>query len=671
MSLPEDLHGYHALFKKLGSSVEISYKTYADVLERIFVEGNNDLHVNELRIAFIAMENFFLYISSDAKGKRIAHLDLKRLYLLSSEKKLVESNRLIFSDSEDIEKALKKTTVHFDFLVSLKGIDREKTSRCLKLLPEKFRPLFLSKIVKREADLTNLIEIEPDISGEVISFLNSPEFTNGIVRLICKERRLEKKEIPTDEEINVMRQKLQRVRVLFVENLETLYIHKSEVICKRPKFTHLDYNQDSKPFHCILYARYSKHDDILKWLQWNCYEIARIIRLCANTHFFNTSSLIVTMCLCIKDRNTIKPILTRSDIPALEERYAAPNNQLPVTGTFVPEKWITILDNKGLTFHQGDYVAVLVGVDSRGNREFKYAIVKEKMQSTDDQDHSTEDIYSEYMVEIAPNKTEMFRAYELFRFNRSIFSDTCKQSTPRLQMDNRALDDIFREIESTLRIAYSTSFPMEERIKICRRLMFQWHPDKNPDDVERATRVFQFIRTHIQNLEEEEEHRNSIEVNVPKPPQPDIFNDFDKCINRDQDIKNKPPQKESNPSEANRWLEQAKHDMRFAIESLTTDSHYNWICYICHQAAEKSLTAWQYFDDSTKVSNSENLNILHHDCPGELRRLARELQDLTGSVRRMRYPDNRHKPWSSYTRENAEKAIELATAMIDKVDETI
>lgn len=65
--------------------------------------------------------------------------------------------------------------------------------------------------------------------------------------------------------------------------------------------------------------------------------------------------------------------------------------------------------------------------------------------------------------------------------------------------DNRTLDEIFREIRECLKHAFT--LPEDQR-RICRRLMLKWHPDKNPNDVQRAAQVFEYIRIIIKMLEE-------------------------------------------------------------------------------------------------------------------------------------------------------------------------
>jgi hypothetical protein len=39
--------------------------------------------------------------------------------------------------------------------------------------------------------------------------------------------------------------------------------------------------------------------------------------------------------------------------------------------------------------------------------------------------------------------------------------------------------------------------PLDVRKKRVRELLVQWHPDKHPQDPQRATRVFQFLQSKL------------------------------------------------------------------------------------------------------------------------------------------------------------------------------
>lgn len=89
------------------------------------------------------------------------------------------------------------------------------------------------------------------------------------------------------------------------------------------------------------------------------------------------------------------------------------------------------------------------------------------------------------------------------------------------------------------------------------------------------------------------------------------------------------------------------------------------------KAAEKALIAWQYNEDANCVNRSENLSRLAQNCSLDLRDLATELQNLTRGPQTMMYLEGGRQPSKVYVRAQASKAMELATKIIDKVDECL
>lgn len=74
-------------------------------------------------------------------------------------------------------------------------------------------------------------------------------------------------------------------------------------------------------------------------------------------------------------------------------------------------------------------------------------------------------------------------------------------------------------------------------------------------------------------------------------------------------------------------------------------------------------------EDARRVRRSEDLASLAQSLPSELRRLATDLEILTQGVRKMKYPDGTRVPSKAYTRDQANRALEIANEIIEKVDE--
>jgi curved DNA-binding protein CbpA len=177
------------------------------------------------------------------------------------------------------------------------------------------------------------------------------------------------------------------------------------------------------------------------------------------------------------------------------------------------------------------------------------------------------------------------------------------------------LDAIFKEIRDSLKHAFT--LPDAQRKNMCRRVMFQWHPDKNPNDVERATEVFQYIRKIIQKLENGENidvEERTEQPNRSHPWSDSFFQEFERCIRREQeyqrryhrsshssnshyqhseDTSHHRQQSEDTyypdpqPVQASRWLDESKYDIRFAWQSKSSEENlHSWICFISHQVGD-------------------------------------------------------------------------------------
>ena len=89
------------------------------------------------------------------------------------------------------------------------------------------------------------------------------------------------------------------------------------------------------------------------------------------------------------------------------------------------------------------------------------------------------------------------------------------------------------------------------------------------------------------------------------------------------------------------------------------------------QAAEKALKAVHYKEDAKQKTDDHNLRWI---CCGfndpELTKLAGQLEGLVVSSTSMRYPDKLPRPKTpndAYTAEDAEKALEIATKILEQV----
>jgi hypothetical protein len=322
----------------------------------------------------------------------------------------------------------------------------------------------------------------------------------------------------------------------------------------------------------------------------------------------------------VKNPAEIEFLLNEHNIPSLNEKHKDIFHRLPKPGDVVDIRWHTILDNAFIAFEVDEYVAYLSGSNEKGDVEYRYAIVKEKLSSA----ASADSPFSQaYLVQTTVHEEKKMKAHKLYRFNRSKISG--EQNTFRdfqVQVlhisgantesnsplrDDKTLKTIFKEIRDRLKDAFTLS--EKERKEICLRSMHEWYPNKNLDDVERATEVFQYIKTIMQKLEDGENvdvEEKTEQPNRPHPWSDSVFKEFETLIQREQEYHRR-YRRPSNPSsrhhqhsdntyhrnpqpyEAARWLDESKYDICFAWQSKSSEKNFHsWICFISHQVSDFS-----------------------------------------------------------------------------------
>ncbi|KAI8507949.1 hypothetical protein Bbelb_141890 [Branchiostoma belcheri] len=279
----------------------------------------------------------------------------------------------------------------------------------------------------------------------------------------------------------------------------------------------------------------------------------------------------------------------------------------------------------------------------------------------------------------------------------------------------QSLEDAMEEVSNMLEEAWK--LPENERKKVVRRLYLQWHPDKNPDNVELATEVCKHIQAEISRLEKGLPRRTGGGAGSGGSGFDFGGSSFSSSFNRwnsharfhrrqrEQFRKRYkggnfrgwrtrsgqwvPPRTDGdgfpNPREASRWHRQATADLQAARDNLSgPGTSFEWTCLMCHQAAEKALKAVQ-LGKFGKYEMGYNIGgmarELEASCGDELTGVGDAAMELSsiGSYLgcddvylRARYP-NLHPaprvPHDAFTRQHAETAVRLAQTILDRARE--
>lgn len=437
----------------------------------------------------------------------------------------------------------------------------------------------------------------------------------------------------SNAKIAIIKENLCRIRLICAKGMQKVYKYEGKEIERQECLQHFELAEENGKTTCLIYADFVDENDAEKVVKKNIDFISRAIRQCTGCNFHKTADLLSMICLEVKNPDQIEILLDDRQVSSVQNRQRIDTFRFPKPGDVVEIRWHGILDNDFLSFEIGEFVAYISGMNERGDVEYRYAIIREVLPCLDGASDLA--LLRTYCVEFKPQEIKKMKVYELYKFNRTKESenrniyeefrveilhtsenteDGDTNSTPG---DNRPLEEIFKEIRECLKHAFT--LPEAQRRNICRRIMFKWHPDKHPDDVTRATKIFQYIRKIIQKLENGE----NVDVEDTKEPSnkkhpwsDDFFHEFDRCFRREQEYQRRSynshrywssnssrtgyhgPQSSNTtyhsktrtqntyrpnpqPFRANIWLNEAKYDMRFVLKSETTDdSYFSWICFI-------------------------------------------------------------------------------------------
>jgi sacsin len=451
-----------------------------------------------------------------------------------------------------------------------------------------------------------------DICEQFEQHMRSDQFITGMVRLF---EHYYKTEDLTKVEQKV-REKLKSIEIYLVKDIRTFLEYEGKQMAKSCK----EYNTfaDQQNEHCIIYITNKlpgKHHLINNIFKTINYMFDRKP---------NTFSLELLTILRVS-KYEIEDELNAHGIKCNREKTQENDGPLPKLGTPVPIEHHHFLEECIVLLQADEYVGYefydpledLESIDKNGDPIIYYAQV---VNAVTNPETNIPFANYRYIIKTGKKDTIEVHASQLYRFVRK--DSTCFDLLPSNQTSSEAtnaeskkyidMDKEKKEITQYLENALS----QEEHVKkrLIKRLFLKWHPDKNPDNIEKSTQLFQFIQNELKRL------TSGSNYETPSSNYSQWFRDFqdyEYCYNffrqrakrhNDFDRSYKanignsrrrsrrgwhrqgthhgtsmfvPPmetQNNSNPQkqEARRWIRQAEHDMRTASENTS----YEWGAYI-------------------------------------------------------------------------------------------
>ncbi|OPL33684.1 hypothetical protein AM593_09944, partial [Mytilus galloprovincialis] len=687
---------YFTLFRTLGAKDKADLNHYIRVLASIKGEvGEKTLVARELKCTEAAVQGALSVLKRLSDAPQVEE---SVFYLLSSEEKLFPSHELVYPDRPWKHRLKNQNDIKF-----LKSMDQFKDAgfnvyNCLSLLPDTMQLKKLSKVVMEKL-LTDQNRIPWEVAQTLESFLSGESFLYAIKRLVKTQKKKEGNKEIDECSLEIISSNIRTVRVVALQDLKTVLVYRNEHLTSSSMKKTLYHNREEN----IVYVE-KVNLDMGMWLKNTLYQVASVIkRLCMD----QVEKDKLQMVLLQYDNNfeEMKKLLDVLKAVPLDFK-ARYTSWVPLPGTPVPLDCLDSLVQDLVKFSPGDYAV--------------YQIFDNIDEDEDDQNKARIYIYVTagqfplYKVDVGEEQTEDVHSFLLFQIDRKKNQEMGLELHTHGHAGHNIGDKykIKQQIEETLVDAWRLG--LDKFKKIYKRLLLQWHPDKNYNS-EFCCEITKHIIDFTNRL-------MSGEIDVSSIPQyrerrgnssggnwqsyNDCWNEHvhrarrtphdstrEECYTFDANgyadrVRHRHRGRQRNhthyspteyhpdpqPQMGRIWLKQAKNDISAARSFLTTatEQSYNWVCVISQQAAEKALKAIQVCEDAKRVSNYHSLITSVCLKNPTLKQAAEELERCIGDYSKLRYPRPvfyPNTPSDLYSHEDAVETIKWAEIIVSTVDD--
>ncbi|CAC5408789.1 unnamed protein product [Mytilus coruscus] len=712
---------YFILFRSLGAKDQADLDHYFRVLASIKEEvGEKKLVARELECTESAVRGVLSVLQCLSNTPQVEE---SVFYLLSSEDQLLPSCELVYADRPwQVQHRLKnQNEIKF-----LKQMDQFKdaglnVNRCLSLLPANMQLKWLSSVVREEL-FTDQNTIPWEVAEKLESFLTSEIFVYAIKRLVKTKNKNQGIKDIEDSTLEKISSNVTSVRIVTLQDVKTVLVYRNEQIASSAEERTVYHKRDEN----IVYVKRSDLE-MGVWLKKILRKVVKVIvRLCMDQ--IEADKLQTVLLHYDNNFEEMEELLDDLKAVALDSKPLY-TSWIPLPGTPVPLDCLDSLVQDFVKFSPGDYAVYEIfdnigdDVDSKDIARI-YIYVKIIEQLIDGQ-------FPMYKVDVGEGQTKEVHSFLLHQIERK------KNQEMGLELHTHGhagynivtKDKIKLQIEETLVNAWRLG--QDKFKKVYRRLLLQWHPDKN-DDSKFCCEITQHIidfanrlnsgEMDISNIPQYRERRgNSYGGNwqayndtwnehvskartAPREPTREPHEPTrEQCYTFDTNgyadrVRHRHRHSQRNFSNTNYhypghhpnnhdeyrpdpqpqmgriWLKQAKNDIATARSLLNTatEQSFNWVCVISQQAAEKALKAIQVCEDAKQVSKYHSLITPVCLKNPTLKQAAEELESCIGDYSKMRYPRPvffPSTPSDLYNHDDATETLKWAEIIVSTVDE--
>ena len=620
-AMPEEFSEFKKLFEYLGCSRSVKSLHYAMVLDMLRKKcSTNALEPNEKKRALKALKGFFEALQLESEDQpTLSSLNLPATYLFGHTSEdsslplvLREANCLLFDDTPHYHDRI--ANFHELFVVDLTMVDVRCKSRNYKdlvmFIPEALRPKMLSSVVEErfanERDSTERFDF--GAASALRKNLHSDYFYRGVVRLI-RHASHERHEEVDEHLLGTVKSRLRNIQVHGMEKVVTHLLFKNIPIsgseAEVPYF--VEKVCDSKQDVWNVYINATGNEEETKD------EVALaltqvIVEACRG--FLREAAMFIPAILCMTP-DRISSLLDKMKIRQDDSHDEERGSLFPLPGSFIPIAEHHLLNPAFEIFKSGEYVGYELEDPSLDNEEedatFIYAVIIEEV---------TANVYSPlskcYKINIGDEREpKIVPATDLYKFYR-VQEIVCDAIVPSRQQGSadEALrkTTLFKEISKTLEEAWK--FSEAARRKVIKRLILQWHPDRNPGNEEFCTEVFQHIMNEIERLEKEGPDgrhypggsysgfcsfwgaRAGTYKSRRREYRESYYRHYGSWGHHQRSWEVPPSfcSRNPQPREARRWLRQASADLEAVDNDINSRKpSYEWACFKCHQVSKRPI----------------------------------------------------------------------------------
>eukprot|EP00092_Neocalanus_flemingeri_P072972 GFUD01089928.1.p1 GENE.GFUD01089928.1~~GFUD01089928.1.p1 ORF type:complete len:970 (+),score=206.26 GFUD01089928.1:1-2910(+) len=642
LDLTEDFHPYLVrfpvergnilnVFEKCGLSRSPKPLHFLTVLETIAsnLDGNAIENPNVANIVKLSFDMFLERLSKDCDLVKESGV---MFFPTNAEKpKLVESEKLVFDDWPELTLVLHDQNYEY--------VQRnDKFKQKYSLIPNKWKPRRLSEMFKMEVSLEKSVECcDPACTKftDLRKCVSSQHFSEALIRLIKHyQERFNLPEV-SNQNFTDFHQYFKHLTIQCYSCITTevvdkdsghsldskLETRKSVLKSRSPLIMGLEHGmlspelEDSRtPEEHIctvivemLSNKYQEMD-----YQWE------ILEKCISKLLKSTP-------------NKMKEVLDRENIESMEklaeDKYFRIGEIIPedVVSTLVHDPFLSIRNKSIVAYHMDDDIFMYAQIEDCSGDEKPSSFItidigEGELKSVQLLDILFFPLFSSKCSDVSST---------VAIFDGLVDSDTHGHSgddggdepfVDKNKKFDRDLKDIFDVVSKQLEENYN-QFKNDEKawLKFVKRMLFTWHPDKNPGYEEQATEVVKFIQNEVERIEKGlprgQENRSNNNSNSDFGNfRGDFWRDFFRNCDdtaRDQRYQyqnyhqnfqrqrtrenpnyqndfrwNVPPSfKTNNLGAARMWLEVAKTDLKAAEENLAAEN-YRVAAYMCRLVIE-------------------------------------------------------------------------------------